>query len=122
MTHKHYDKIQIIDLLLPCIIGLRDWERTTPQNVNLNITLFTDFSKACVSDDIDDTVDYVTIKKDIIKEVEASSFKLVEKLAQMVADICLRDARVMRVDVNVSKPGALRFARTVSVEITRTRE
>ena len=122
MTRKHYDKIQISDLQLPCIIGLREWERTTPQNVNLNITLFTDFSKACVSDEIDDTVDYVTIKKDIIKEVEASSFKLVEKLAQMVAEICLRDARVMRVDVNVSKPGALRFARTVAVEITRTRE
>ncbi|MFA7173429.1 MAG: dihydroneopterin aldolase [Kiritimatiellia bacterium] len=122
MTHKHYDKIQIVDLLLPCIIGVREWERTTPQNINLNITLFTDFSKACGSDEIDDTVDYVTIKKDIIKEVEASSFKLVEKLAQMVAEICLRDARVMRVDVNVSKPGALRFARTVAVEITRTRE
>ncbi|MDD2599878.1 MAG: dihydroneopterin aldolase [Kiritimatiellae bacterium] len=122
MTRKHYDKIQISDLQLPCIIGLREWERTTPQNVNLNITLFTDFSKACVSDEIDDTVDYVTIKKNIIKEVEASSFKLVEKLAQMVAEICLSDARVMRVDVNVSKPGALRFARTVAVEITRTRE
>jgi len=122
MSHKHYDKIYIKDLLLRCIIGLRDWERKAPQNVNLNITLFTDFSKACLSDDIADTVDYVTIKKDIIKEVEASSFKLVEKLAHTVAEICLRNERVIRVDVNLSKPGALRFARTVAVEITRTRE
>lgn len=122
MSHQHYDRIHITDLLLRCIIGIREWERTTPQNVNLNITLFTDFSKACLSDDIADTVDYVAIKKDIIKEVEASSFNLVEKLAHTVAEICLRNERVIRVDVNLSKPGALRFARTVAVEITRTRE
>ncbi len=122
MSHQHYDRIHITDLLLRCIIGIREWERTTPQNVNLNITLFTDFSKACLSDDIADTVDYVAIKKDIIKEVEASSFNLVEKLAHTIAEICLRNERVIRVDVNLSKPGALRFARTVAVEITRTRE
>ena len=117
-----YDKIHIKELLIRCIIGIREWERSTPQNVNLDITLYTDFSKACVTDDIADTVDYVKVKKDIIREVENSSFNLVERLAQMVADICLRDKRVEKVDVTLSKPGALRFARTVEVEITRYRE
>jgi len=114
-----YDKIHIKDLLVRCIIGIREWERTTPQNVNLNITLYTDFTKACRTDDIADAVDYVTIKKDILQEVEQSSFNLIESLAQMVAEICLRNKRVAKVDVSLSKPGALRFARTVAVEITR---
>jgi FolB domain-containing protein len=54
--------------------------------------------------------------------VESSSFFLVEKLATEVARLCLRDPKVERVDVRVEKPGALRFARTVAVEISRTRE
>lgn len=117
-----YDKIHIKELLIKCIIGIREWERSTPQNVNIDITLYTDFSKACITDDIADTVDYVTIKKDIIKEAENSSFNLVERLAQMVAEVCLRNQRIARVDVTLSKPGALRFAKTVAVELTRFRE
>jgi FolB domain-containing protein len=122
MSHKRYDRIHIRDLLLRCIIGIRDWERKAPQNVNINITLHTDFSKASITDDIADTVDYVTIKKNVIEKVETSSFKLVERLAQVIAETCLEDERVKRVDVVLSKPGALRFARTVAVEITRSRE
>ncbi len=51
--------------------------------------------------------------------VEASSFNLIETLAEKIAEVCLEDARVRRADVTVEKPGALRFARTVAVEITR---
>ena len=54
--------------------------------------------------------------------VEASRFYLVEKMASEIADICLSEPRVERVTVRVEKPGALRFARSVGVEITRTRE
>ncbi len=122
MADKPLDRIHIEDLLLRCVIGIREWERKEKQNVNLNITLYADLSRACGSDVFDDTVDYVTIKKKIIKRVENSSFKLIERLAQEVADACLEDARVRKVNVRLSKPGALRFAKTVSVEITRTRD
>ena len=52
--------------------------------------------------------------------VEASTFFLVEKLAAEIARICLSDDRVERAVVRVDKPGALRFARSVAVEIERT--
>jgi FolB domain-containing protein len=116
------DRIHINDLLLRCVIGIREWERKDRQNVNFNITLHADLSKACASDEFGDTVDYVTIKKKVIKAVEGSSFSLIEKLAQTVAEVCLKDPRVQRVDVKLEKPGALRFAKTVAVEITRTRD
>jgi dihydroneopterin aldolase/D-erythro-7,8-dihydroneopterin triphosphate epimerase len=54
--------------------------------------------------------------------VDGSEFLLVEKLAQRIAEICLGDARVCVANVRVAKPGALRFARTVEVDITRTQE
>ena len=45
-----------------------------------------------------------------------------EALAQDVACICLENPPIQRVDVTVDKPGALRFARSVAVEIVRERE
>jgi D-erythro-7,8-dihydroneopterin triphosphate epimerase len=121
MNEPEQDQIHIRDLLLRCILGLRDWERRQPQDVILNIDLYTDLLKAGKSDRIEDTVDYVAIKKKVIDLVESSSFLLMERLAQRVADVCLEDGHVARVRVVLEKPGALRFARTVSVEIMRDR-
>jgi len=66
-------------------------------------------------------VDYKSVKQTVLGHVEASEFYLVEKLADSVADICLADPRVKKVDVTIDKPGALRFARSVAVAITRER-
>ncbi len=52
---------------------------------------------------------------------ERSEYFLVEALAERVAEICLEDGRVAQVQVTVEKPAALRFARTVAVEIERGR-
>jgi FolB domain-containing protein len=122
MGVEELDKIHIRDLLLRCVIGVREWERNMRQNVQLNVTLYADLSAAAASDDIEDTVDYVTIKKRIIRLVEDSEFHLVEALAETVADACLEDPLVQAARVSVEKPGALRFARTVAVEILRERE
>jgi len=53
--------------------------------------------------------------------VEASTFHLCENLASHIADVCLGFERVQEVEVTVDKPGALRFARSVAVQITRKR-
>lgn len=116
------DRIHIRDLLLRCIIGIYNEERRDKQDININITLFADLRQAGQTDAIDDTVDYKTIKKRVIALVEQSSFHLVERLAACIADTCLEDEGVKRVEVAVAKPGALRFARTVEVVITRSRQ
>lgn len=115
------DQIQIKDLLLRTIIGINEEERSNRQDVLINITLYSDTRAAGASDEIEDAVNYRTITKRVIKRVEESSFYLVEKMAAEIAAICLQDPRVGAVDVRVEKPGALRFARSVGVEIHRTR-
>ena len=115
------DRIQIHDLLLRTIIGINEEERRNRQDVLINITLYADTRAAGASDEIEDAVNYRTITKQVIGCVEGSSFHLVEKMAAEIAAICLRDPRVEAVDVRVEKPGALRFARSVGVEIHRTR-
>ncbi len=115
------DLIHIHDLLLRTIIGINEEERRNRQDVVINIALHADLRSAGASDDVGDAVNYRTLTKQIIKRVEGSQFYLVEKLAAEIAAICLEDPRVKRVQVRVEKPGALRFARSVGVEIDRTR-
>jgi dihydroneopterin aldolase/D-erythro-7,8-dihydroneopterin triphosphate epimerase len=114
------DHIQIKDLLLRTIIGLNEEERRDKQDVLINITLYTDHARAR-ADNIDDVVNYRTIAKQTIELVEASRFRLVEKLGLEIANVCLSDARVERVVVTVEKPGSLRFVRSVGVTVDRAR-
>jgi len=115
------DKIHISDIALRCIIGIYPEERREKQDVVINISLHTDLSRAGRTDNFHDTVDYKAVKKAIVSLVEASSYQLLEALAQAVADACLDFDGVEQVDVTIEKPGALRFARTVGVEISRRR-
>lgn len=121
MDREKLDKISITDLLLRCVIGLNDWERTQKQDVLINITLYADLSRPCKSDRIKDSIDYKEIKKQVITIVESSSFYLVERLADSIAQICLTHPVVKAVTIRVDKPGALRYAKSVSVEIFRMR-
>ena len=114
------DRIDIHDLLLRGIIGINDWEREKQQDILINISLFGDFRSAGDSDDIADTINYRTVTKKVIKHVETSQRFTVEALASDIARICLEETGVQRARVRVEKPGALRFARSVGVEIERS--
>lgn len=113
------DKIFIRDLALRCIIGLYPEERINKQDVIINVTMTTDLSAAGKSDDLNDTVDYKAIKLNILEFAENSSFNLIESLAEGIAQICLKDPKVQNTTVTIDKPGALRFCRSVAVEVTR---
>jgi len=115
------DKILIKDILVRCIIGVNESERREKQDVTINIVIWTDLRKAGKSDDFRDTIDYRGVKKRVVSMVEGSAFFLLETLADRIADICLERPAAAQVQVTVEKPGALRFARSVGVEITRER-
>jgi dihydroneopterin aldolase/2-amino-4-hydroxy-6-hydroxymethyldihydropteridine diphosphokinase len=115
------DRILIKDLLLRTIIGIKEEERHKRQDVLINLALHGEFTQAGRSDDIVDAINYRTVTKRVIQLVEDSHYFLVEKLANEIAGVCLEEAGVERVLVRLEKPGALRFARSVGVEIERTR-
>lgn len=115
------DKILIRDLAVRGIIGLNDWERREKQEIVLNLTLTADLAKAGASDQMADSINYRTLTKAVLAYVETSSHFLVEALATAVARIAVVDFGARRVVVRVEKPGALRFAKSVGVEIERSR-
>ena len=114
-------KIQITNLKLRTIIGTNDWERTTLQDVIINITIVYDATKASKSDKLKDTVDYKSITKAIIKTVEASRYFLLEKLCAEVMNIVMENRQIKEAVVRIDKPFALRFADSVSVELSKKR-
>ncbi len=116
------DKVFINDLIARGIIGVNDPEREKPQEIVINITLYADTRKAGQSDRLEDTVNYRTLAKKALAHAEAARRYTVEALAEDIARLCLEESRVQKVCVRVEKPGAVRFSRSVGVEIERSRE
>lgn len=115
------DKIIIKNLLARGIIGVNDWERKRPQNILINITILTDTRRAAQTDNLEDCVNYSTMSKKVLAHAESISRMTVEALANDLAKVCLQEDGVQTVIVRVEKPGAVRFAESVGVEIERSK-
>jgi len=115
------DKVIIKNLLVRGIIGINDWERKRPQDILINITLFTDTRRAAETDNINDCVNYSTVSKKVQEHAESAEKLTVEALANELLKLCLEEQNVQKVVIRVEKPGAVRFAESVGVEIERSR-
>lgn len=115
------DRVIIKDLLARGIIGINDWEREKPQDILINITIFADLRKAGETDDIAHSINYRTVAKNAIAKAETAERLTVEALAEDIARLCLEEHGVIKACVRVEKPGAVRFARSVGVEVERTK-
>ncbi|MEJ2749676.1 MAG: dihydroneopterin aldolase, partial [Anaerolineae bacterium] len=115
------DKVIVKDLLVRGILGINPDERIKKQDILINVIMYTSICRAAETDDIEDAVNYKSITKRIIEHVENGSDFLVEKLVTDLARIIITEFGVERVMVRVEKPGALRFAGSVGIEIERTR-
>lgn len=115
------DRILVKNLLVRGIVGINDWERDKKQDIVVNLEVHGDFTAPGRSDDVADTLNYRTLTKDVIAYVEGSGHYLVEALAHEIARIAVIDHGAERVRVRVEKPGALRFAESVGIEIERER-
>jgi D-erythro-7,8-dihydroneopterin triphosphate epimerase len=113
--------IRIKNLKLKTIVGVNARERKRRQKVVLNIEMDVDGREAVATDSIANAVDYRAATKAIIRAVEGSRFLLLESLAASVLDLLLKDGRVRSATVEADKPGALRFAESVSVSVSGTR-
>ena len=113
------DIIFLRNLKIDTVIGIYDWERRIKQTVILDLEMATDIKKAAKSDVIEDTLDYKAIAKRVISFVEESEYKLVETLAERIAEIIVNEFKVPWVKLSLNKIGAIRGARDVGVIIER---
>ena len=115
------DKIIIKNILARGIIGIHDLEREKPQDILINVDLFTAPRSAASPDDINICIDYSKVTKKVLKYAENAKRFTIEALAEDIAALCLEDPRVLKTTVRVEKPGAVRFSQSVGVEIERIR-
>jgi len=113
------DQILITDILARGIIGINDSERVNPQDMLINLAISTDIRQAGTKDDVNLSVNYKTVTKRVIALAETAQKLTVEALAEDIANLVLNMENVSAVRVRVEKPGAVRFARSVGVEIER---
>ncbi len=113
------DIIYLRDLRIDAVIGIYDWERRMKQTIILDLEMATDISQAANSDNIEDTLNYKSVAKRIIRFVEQSEFELVETLAERITEIILTEFNVPWCRLTLNKKGAVRYVRDVGVIIER---
>ena len=113
------DIVFIEDLRIEAVIGIYDWERRVRQTLSFDIEMAFDNTVPAARDDIALTLNYKDVSKRLIDYVGASSFGLVETLAERCAAIIREEFGVAWVRLKLSKPGAVRGAKAVGVRIER---
>jgi D-erythro-7,8-dihydroneopterin triphosphate epimerase len=114
--------IRIENLKIKTLIGIEEWERCRKQEVIIHITLDSDLSSLKKdSPQVDSILNYKTLTKKIIHAVEESRFFLLEKLTEHILNLVMEDKKVLSATVKVDKPKALKFADSVSIEMTAKR-
>ena len=110
--------IRVKDLSLRTLIGFKPHEKKHKQDVIIQIELEVDTSAVEYNDDYQskDFFDYRSMTKSIIKLVEESQYDLLEALTSRVLDEIMSNPLVKKAKVEIEKPHALRYSRTVSVE------
>jgi len=113
------DVIFISDLRLDILIGVYDWERKVPQTVQLDLEIGIPDAGQPRSDRIRETIDYAKVIERIKASLTQDRFLLVERLAEHVAQLVLKEFGAPWVKVSVAKLGALKNVKRLGVVIER---
>jgi dihydroneopterin aldolase len=103
------------------IVGVNESERRERQTVRLDLEMAWDTAAAAAEDDLTKAVNYRSVAKAVLAHLEDSRYFLVETLAERVAELIRGEFGVPWVRIRVTKPGAVRFAEAVGVQIERGR-
>lgn len=123
MTLNHCDYILIEGLSVTCIIGCLDWERHTPQQVVLDLKIYTDLQTAGQSDDLTDTLDYAQICDIASQTLQTLQAKLVEHAGlQIIQNLLAWDQRISKIALIIKKPTILPQTRAVGIALERCRD
>ncbi|HTD67075.1 MAG TPA: dihydroneopterin aldolase [Candidatus Limnocylindria bacterium] len=114
------DTITISDLEVFYCVGVPDAERAQPQRLLITVAMEHDFRAASASDELSGTIDYFAVCQRVLKFGEGLHWKLIETLAEDLAEMVLEDFAPSAVTVEVKK-FIIPQAHHVSVRVTRSK-
>ncbi|MEW6182816.1 MAG: dihydroneopterin aldolase [Bacillota bacterium] len=100
------DKIFLKGMAFFARHGVLQAEQEVGQRFLVDVTLYLDLSPAGAADDMDKTIDYLTVYRKVEEVVCGRSVRLLETLAESIAASVLKSFVVHEVCVRVEKPGA----------------
>ncbi|WP_394129670.1 dihydroneopterin aldolase [Shewanella maritima] len=113
------DKVLIRELAIETVIGVYEWEKTIKQILLIDLDMAWDNRKAAAGDDYQYALCYETVSNKLTDLIQQQPIELIETIAEMIADTILTEFKVSWVKVVVMKPGAVKQAKSVGVEIVR---
>lgn len=109
------------DLVLPASIGVYPHEHTAPQRVRVNIDLGVEEAGGVGPDDLTRVVDYEKVANNVRAIVASGHTRLVETLAERIAEACMADLRIRIARIRIEKIDIFPDAASAGVEIERRR-
>jgi len=113
------DIIFIHELKTKTLIGIYPWELKVAQIIQLDIEIALPTSKACQTDNFEDTLDYASIIKRINESLSQKQFSLLEALAEHIAQIILMEFKSPWTKVSVAKLSMIRDVKKIGICIER---
>jgi dihydroneopterin aldolase len=113
------DTIFIHDFRLEILIGIYDWERQVPQTVQFDLEIAIPPKAGPRTDRIGETIDYSKVVARIEDSLREHQFLLLERLAEHVAQLILKEFGSPWVKVSVNKIAPLKSVRRLGVTIER---
>ncbi len=113
------DTIFISELRLEILVGVYDCEQQVPQKVQFDLEFALPDAKAAKSGMLSDTIDYAAVVGRLEESLKGKHFGLLEKLAEHVSELVMRDFKAPWVRVSVTKLAALKNVKRLGVTIER---
>lgn len=102
-----YDSIIIKNLKIYAYHGVNPEEKRDGQTFYIDITLQADLSRPCVSDKVEDTINYDEVCSCAYRIMTENTYDLIERAAQAVCDGILDEfPQVMQIELTLKKPNA----------------
>lgn len=102
--------------------GVFEHEAKNGQDFYVDLEIYLDLSRASVSDDLRDTIDYGALADVVVEEITGVRAQLIERLAGRIADrIKAGHPEISHIAVTVHKPKAPISAQTSDISVTITR-
>lgn len=114
-------RVFVRDLEIVASVGVFEVEHRYEQRILINLDLDVRDDYDGTSERLADVLDYSLVVAEVEKTAQSRHFKLIETLAERIAEVCLADARVVAARVSIAKPDIMPSCRSVGIEIERRR-
>ena len=112
----------IKDFIIDEIIGIHKHEKIKKQKIKFNIVLDVNQSSVPDEKDIKSIVDYEKITNKLENLTKSKKYNFLESLAEDSFEEIFEDKRINSIKIKIEKPEAIKNAKSVGVEVFKTRK